>query len=84
MQTHIRRRWLRFSLRGLLIVVTLVAVWLGSNATIARQRRETPFRLIELPLNVTVKADRPEPVKGSGGPPPQRLTRPPSRSAGEQ
>ena len=34
-----RRRWLQFSLRGLLIVVTLVAVWLGWNVHVVRQRK---------------------------------------------
>ena len=36
-QSPPRRRWLRFSLRGLLIVVTLVAVWLGWNVHVVRQ-----------------------------------------------
>ena len=34
-----RRRCIRFSLRGLLIVVTLVAVWLGWNVHVIRQRK---------------------------------------------
>ena len=38
-QSPTRRRWLRFSLRGLLIVVTLVAVWLGWNVHVVRQRK---------------------------------------------
>jgi hypothetical protein len=33
------RRWYRFSLRGLLLAVTLLAVWLGWNVNTIRQRR---------------------------------------------
>jgi hypothetical protein len=33
-----RRRWLRFSLRGLLVVVTLAAIWLGWNVYVVNQR----------------------------------------------
>ena len=38
-QSPTRRRWLRFSLRGLLIAVTLVAIWLGTNVYTVRQRK---------------------------------------------
>jgi hypothetical protein len=34
-----RRRWLRFSLRGLLVVVTLAAIWLGWNVYVVNQRK---------------------------------------------
>ena len=34
-----RRHWLRFSLRGLLLVVTLLAVWLGWNVHVVRQQK---------------------------------------------
>jgi hypothetical protein len=35
-----RRRWFRFSLRTFLLVFTAVAVWLGWNVYVVRQRRE--------------------------------------------
>jgi hypothetical protein len=34
------RRWFRFSLRTLFVVVTVVGVWLGWNMNIVRHRRE--------------------------------------------
>ena len=39
METPPRRRWLRFSLRGLLVVVTALAVWLGWNVYVVRERK---------------------------------------------
>jgi len=36
-----RRRWLQFSLRGFLIVLTAFAVWLGMAVNRARNQRET-------------------------------------------
>ena len=34
-----KRRWLRFSLRGMFVLVTVLGVWLGWNASIVRQRQ---------------------------------------------
>lgn len=34
-----RRRWFRFSLRGMFVLVTLVCVWLGWNLNTVRERR---------------------------------------------
>jgi len=36
----ISRRWLRFSLRGMLVVITLFGIWLGFQVNWLRQRRE--------------------------------------------
>jgi hypothetical protein len=34
-----RRRWFRFSLRALFVVVTLLGVWLGNEVSVANNRR---------------------------------------------
>ena len=59
MQTPARRRWFRFSLRGLLVALTVVAVWLGWNVHVVRQRKAalaapsvetwTPASVLSLP-----------------------------------
>ena len=46
-QSPTRHRWLRFSLRGLLIGVTLVAIWLGWNVHVVRQRKAALAELKE-------------------------------------
>jgi len=35
-----KRRWLRFSLRSMFVLVTLVAIWLGWNVHVVRQRND--------------------------------------------
>ena len=35
-----RRRWFRFSLRMLLVVVTVLCVWLGFKVNAARRQKE--------------------------------------------
>jgi len=39
-----KRRWFRFSLRTLFVVVTVFAVWLGWNVNIVQQRRAARTR----------------------------------------
>jgi hypothetical protein len=41
------RRWLQFSLRGFLIVVTVFAVWLGWNVERARRRGRTIDAIVQ-------------------------------------
>lgn len=43
-----RRRWLRFSLRGLLVAVTLVCIWLGWNVERKRRQQELISAIQEL------------------------------------
>ena len=49
METPPRRRWLRFSLRGLLVVVTALALWLGWNVYVVRERKAMFAELREIP-----------------------------------
>lgn len=42
-----KRRWLRFSLRGMLLAVTLLAVWLGWNASIVHKRKAMLAKMAE-------------------------------------
>jgi hypothetical protein len=51
MSTAVRRRWLRFSLRGLLAAFVGAAAWLGWNAYVVRERRAA---LAELRANPEV------------------------------
>jgi hypothetical protein len=44
--TNPKRRWLRFSLRGMLLVTTVAAVWLGREVSIVRERKAA-FRQAE-------------------------------------
>jgi predicted xylose isomerase-like sugar epimerase len=39
-ETKPKRRWFRFSLRMLLLVVTVLCVWLGFNVNAARRQKE--------------------------------------------
>ena len=43
-----RRRWLRFSLRTLFIVVTLLCVWLGIQVNAARRQREAVTAILNI------------------------------------
>jgi hypothetical protein len=43
-----RRRWLRFSLRSLLILNTILCVWLGVKVNQARRQKEAVAALLEL------------------------------------
>jgi Leucine-rich repeat (LRR) protein len=43
-----RRRWLRFSLRSLLILVTILSIWLGVKVNQARRQKEAVAALVEL------------------------------------
>src|SRR5262245_46529558 len=47
-ESRLKRRWFRFSLRTLLIVVTVVGVWLGIVVNHARGRREAIRAVDEL------------------------------------
>src|SRR5262245_53532355 len=58
-----KRRWLRFSLRSLLIVVTIFGVWLGWELQIVRHRKAERARLEKLGAFFT--SDRSEEVTGS-------------------
>ena len=44
-----RRRWLRFSLRSLLILITILCVWLGVKVNQARRQKEA-FTAAGVPL----------------------------------
>jgi hypothetical protein len=43
-----RRRWLRFSLRSLLILITVLSIWLGVKVNQARRQKEAVAALREL------------------------------------
>ena len=40
MTIALKRRWLRYSLRTLFVVVTVVAIWLGLELKFIRERRD--------------------------------------------
>jgi Leucine-rich repeat (LRR) protein len=46
--SHPKRRWLRFSLRSLLLAMTVFGVWLGVKVNAARQQREIVRMVHEL------------------------------------
>jgi hypothetical protein len=52
-----RRRWFRFSLKSLLIVMTVLAVWLGLYAKSIRDRREAIAAIERLGGSFTLKDD---------------------------
>src|SRR5262245_12436106 len=45
-----KRRGLRLSLRGLLLVVTALAIWLGYNVNVVRQRKAMLAELRDVPI----------------------------------
>jgi hypothetical protein len=49
-----KRRWFRFSLRTMFVAFTLVAVWLGWNVHIVRQRKAKLAELEASPFRVVV------------------------------
>jgi hypothetical protein len=52
------RRWLRFSLRSLLVLVTVLCVWLGVKVNQARRQKEAVAALQELGATVTYAQHR--------------------------
>ena len=47
MSTNTNRRWLRFSIRSLLVAVTIVCVWLGWQVSIVWNRKMLRDQLVE-------------------------------------
>jgi hypothetical protein len=60
----IRRRWFRFSLRMLLVVVTLLCVWLGIQVNAARRQREAVAEILKAGGTVSYDYKPPGPVWG--------------------
>ena len=50
---NLRRRWLQFSLRTLMLVVTVFCIWLGITAKRARDQKEVVVALRNLNVRVT-------------------------------
>ena len=65
-----RRRWLRFSLRTLLLFTTLIAVWLGSQVNRAQKQRTAAVTILEAGGQLHFVEERPwawlGPIAGKG------------------
>jgi hypothetical protein len=55
-----RRRWLRYSLRSLLILTTVLCIWLGIKVNQARRQKEAVARLKELGAEILYSHQRSE------------------------
>ena len=60
-----KRRWFRFSLRGLLVIVTVFGCWLGWQISAIHLRRSTAER-IEAEGGFVEVWVKPEPIQGNG------------------
>jgi hypothetical protein len=65
-----KRRWFRYSLQTLLLIITALCVWLGFKVEAARKQREAVAALQKLCSGVTIKYDY-EPLLSSLVAPPQ-------------
>jgi hypothetical protein len=48
-----QRKWLRFSLRTLLVVLTIFAIWIGFEANRANQQRQAVQRILAVGGSIT-------------------------------
>jgi hypothetical protein len=75
MNTPSPRRWFRFSLRTMLVVVTALCVWLAWESSVVRERRELRRELTESQFEFQTEVWVSPPLIVSPGPSPPKVAR---------